>query len=162
MPSSQQLLAPSRFSGLVTLGFFRNLNMAMVKCALIWLVMLLSGAASMDCVGFGGFDPPDKGGGGNPPEKGGVPNIVLDDEFMDEEDVLDYINDLTPGIRLCDRKGGCGKLTYLRKGSCANPKCRLFYMAKTNQSWTTRRGPKESHNSLQLGILKFYLLKLWF
>ena len=54
----------------------------------------------------------------------------------DEED-----EDESKWLRECQvRFGGCGEKTYLRKGLCANPACRMYYMWQPGMERARKRG----------------------
>jgi hypothetical protein len=57
-------------------------------------------------------------------------------ELDDEQD-----EDESKWLRECQvRFGGCGEITYLRKGLCANPACRMYYMWQPGMERARKRG----------------------
>ena len=63
-----------------------------------------------------------------------------DEELYNEDEVTEILAGMTPGLRICQGAGGCGKLTYLRKDACGNPACQRFYMRRPDTKWVHQKG----------------------
>ena len=84
-------------------------------------VLPATGAAA----GAAGGGPPGGPGGEEPPEKKPEKEAPgAEEPDKEEEEVESDEENIPGGLRPCKKsRGGCGKLGYLRKWACVNPKC---------------------------------------